>query len=335
MQKPIDFVIAWVDGNDIEWQKEKNRYLHPDEDSQFDASEIRYRDWDNLKYWFRAVEKYAPWVNKIHFITCGHKPEWLNIDAPKLHVVKHSDYIPKEYLPTFSSHPIELNLYRIPGLSEQFVYFNDDFFLNAPVKPEDFFVHGLPCDSLEEKPMTFPAHLLTNSVFVNDLIFANEHFQRKKSRKGMWRKWYSFRDPHVLVKNLILSLFNDETFLGLNIHHLPQAYLKQTFQEVWELEPELMSETCSHRFRDEKDVSQCVFKFWQLLNGNFYNYNKRKAGRSLTVSTKTPEICQAIRNHQYKFICINDSDQIDFEKTRQLINGAFEEVLPEKSIYEK
>ena len=96
-----------------------------------------------------------------------------------------------------------------------------------------------------------------------------------------------------------------------------------------------MSETCSHRFRDEKDVSQCVFKFWQLLNGNFYNYNKRKAGRSLTVSTKTPEICQAIRNHQYKFICINDSDQIDFEKTRQLINGAFEEVLPEKSIYEK
>ncbi|MDY5989705.1 MAG: Stealth CR1 domain-containing protein [Coprococcus catus] len=336
MRQPIDFVIAWVDGNDVEWQKEKNRYLHPDDDgSQFDASATRYRDWENLRYWFRAVDKYAPWVRKIHLITCGHKPEWLNTEAPKLHLVKHSDYIPEEYLPTFSSHPIELNLHRIPGLSEQFVYFNDDFFLNAPVEPEDFFVDDLPCDSLEEKPMTFPAHLLTNSVFVNDLIFANEHFQRKKNKKELWRKWYSLKDPHVMIKNMILSTFNDETFLGLNIHHLPQAYLKKTFKEVWELEPKLLAETCSHRFRDERDVSQCVFKFWQLLNGRFYNYNKRKFGRSFLVSKMTPDICQAIRNHQYKAICINDSDNIDFEKTKQMINEAFEEALPEKSVYER
>ena len=53
------------------------------------------------------------------------------------------------------------------------------------------------------------------------------------------------------------------------------------------------------------------------------------------MSEKTAEICQVIQNHQYKFICINDSDQIDFEKTKQLINGAFESVLPEKSVYEK
>ena len=69
---------------------------------------------------------------------------WLNTENPKLTVVNHKDYIPEEYLPTFSSHPIELNLHRIKGLSEQFVYFNDDTFIINAMQPEDFFKKGLP-----------------------------------------------------------------------------------------------------------------------------------------------------------------------------------------------
>ena len=133
--KPIDFVMIWVDGNDPEWQKEKAKY---DERVVTTAnSEVRYRDWDNLQYWFRAVEKFAPWVNKIHFVTWGHLPPWLDTSNPKLHVVNHKDFIPEEYLPTFSSHTIELNLHRIEGLAERFVYFNDDTFLMAPT-PEGY-----------------------------------------------------------------------------------------------------------------------------------------------------------------------------------------------------
>ena len=113
-EQKIDFVIAWVDGSDLEWQKEKNKYANPgDTTLQVDASMVRYREWDTLRYWFRAVEKYAPWVNQVYFVTCGHVPKWLNMDAPKLHFVRHQDYIPEQYLPTFSSHPIELNLHRI------------------------------------------------------------------------------------------------------------------------------------------------------------------------------------------------------------------------------
>ena len=63
-----------------------------------------------LKYWFRAVEAYAPWVGQVHFITWGHLPEWLNTQCPKLHIVNHEDYIPEKYLPTFSANPIELNI---------------------------------------------------------------------------------------------------------------------------------------------------------------------------------------------------------------------------------
>lgn len=333
---PIDFVIAWVDGNDPEWQKEKAYYLRPDEEtSQFDASDMRYRDYDNLRYWFRAVEKYAPWVNQVHLITCGHLPEWINPDAPKLHFVRHSDYIPEKYLPTFSSHPIELNLHRIEGLSEQFVYFNDDFFLTAPVKPDDFFVNGLPCDSIEETPMAFSWKSIMNSININDILFASEYFDRKECRKKHWNKWYNFKDPHGAVKNMLMGILNDRTFFGLNIHHLPQAYRKEILEEVWSAAPDLLEQTCFHKFRDAQDVSQCVFKFWQLLTGQFQPYNKRKFGKVLPVEGRTEEICQSIIEQRYKVICMNDSPDIDFETVKSKINHAFEIALPKKSSFEK
>ena len=103
--KPIDIVIPWVDPNDPAWQAEKRKYHDPGNE-EADAREIRYRDWDNLKYVFRSIEKCAPWVRKVHFITCGQIPEWMNVNNPKLHLVNHTDYIPAEYLTTFSSQVI-------------------------------------------------------------------------------------------------------------------------------------------------------------------------------------------------------------------------------------
>ena len=142
----IDFVIAWVDGSDPNWQKEKQKHLAEflKDESVVDQGDYRYRDWDLLQYWFRSVEKYAPWVRKVHFVTCGQIPIWLNVNHPKLHIVNHEDYIPQEYLPTFNSHTIELNMHRIDGLSEQFVYFNDDMYITQRVAPTDFFMNGLP-----------------------------------------------------------------------------------------------------------------------------------------------------------------------------------------------
>ena len=139
----IDFVMPWVDGSDPAWREEflKYRALQAPQGEPacdtgtaagaVDASEERYRDWDTLRYWFRGVERFAPWVNRIHFITWGHLPAWLDTAHPKLHVVRHADYIPSPYLPTFNSCPIELNMHRIEGLAEHFVYFNDDTFLSA------------------------------------------------------------------------------------------------------------------------------------------------------------------------------------------------------------
>lgn len=131
----IDFVIIWVDGADENWRKKRAKYKSSE---NVDNREIRYRDWELLKYWFRGVEKFAPWVRKVYFISDDQCPVWLNKDNDKIRVVSHKDFIPVQYLPTFNSHVIELNLHRIEGLAEHFVYFNDDMFLLRAVKKRIF-----------------------------------------------------------------------------------------------------------------------------------------------------------------------------------------------------
>ena len=135
LDEKIDIVVLWVDGNDEEWLKEKNKYI----DNRGDKKDNRFRDCNNLQYVFRGIEKYVPWVNRVFFITWGHLPKWLDVNNKKLEIVKHEEFIPKEYLPTFNSNVIEMNLFRIKNLSSKFVIFNDDLFILKNLKPEDFF----------------------------------------------------------------------------------------------------------------------------------------------------------------------------------------------------
>jgi hypothetical protein len=132
-----------------------------------------------LKYLFRWIEKFTPRVNNVFFVTCGHYPSWLNLDHPKLKFIKHEDYIPKEYLPTFNSHTIELNFHRIEGLSEHFVYFNDDTFVINYMNESDFFESGIP------KQIAWLDTIPTNNeifghVILNDIQLINRNFPYNK-----------------------------------------------------------------------------------------------------------------------------------------------------------
>ena len=144
----IDIVIPWVDSNDPKWrlEKEKCSPSQKGEAAAVDDSDARYRDWDTVKYLFRSIEMYMPWVNKVFFITYGHLPSWMNKNCEKLRIINHRDYIPDEYLPTFCSHTIELNIHRITDLSEHFIYLNDDILALRRMEEEDFFLKGLPRD---------------------------------------------------------------------------------------------------------------------------------------------------------------------------------------------
>jgi UDP-N-acetylglucosamine-lysosomal-enzyme len=98
-----------------------------------------FRDNDELRYSIRSLEKYAPWIRHIYIVTNGQVPAWLNLDNPRVTIVKHSEIFENSsHLPVFSSTAIESNLDRIPCLSDTFIYFNDDVLLAAPTWPDDF-----------------------------------------------------------------------------------------------------------------------------------------------------------------------------------------------------
>lgn len=324
----IDFVITWVDGNDTEWQREKAAYKGEEE---FNRNNVRYRDWDILRYWFRAVEQYAPWVRRIYFVTCGQKPEWLNTSHPKLHMVKHSDYMKQEYLPTFSSHPIELNLHRIKGLSEKFVYFNDDMFLNDSVLPEDFFKNGLPCDSAVLSPVKIERFGIANIV-VNDLCIINDHFDFRSNFRRDMRKWITLGNRFQTLRTLLLLPWN--YYVGFYEQHIAYAYLKSTFEKVWAIEGKVLDEVCTHRFRDGRDVNQWLMRYWQLAEGNFTPRNIR-TGRLFFVNESVEEICQELGKHRHKIICINDSEKMqNFDEAKRMVQLAYEREYPHKSGFE-
>lgn len=99
----------------------------------------RYRDNDELRYSFRSLFKYAPWLRRVWLVTNGQVPSWLNLSHPRITVVTHADIFPDpSHLPVFSSPAIEVHLHRIPGISRRFIYFNDDVMLGAPITPDDF-----------------------------------------------------------------------------------------------------------------------------------------------------------------------------------------------------
>lgn len=61
MEEKIDFIITWVDDSDPEWRKEFE-YYSAKEGRTINTDACRYRDWGTLRYWFRGVEKFSPWV---------------------------------------------------------------------------------------------------------------------------------------------------------------------------------------------------------------------------------------------------------------------------------
>lgn len=335
MQK-IDFVIMWVDGNDPEWQQEKNKF---DVKNNADGTIYRYRDWDLLKYWFRGVEKFAPWVNKIHFVTWGHLPEFLNVNNSKLNIVNHKDYIPKEYLPTFSANTIELNLHRIKDLADNFVLFNDDLFLINNVSENDFFKNGKPMDTVALNVHCPKKSLISQYFCINDVNIINEHFDFKKSIKENWSKWFNLKNGKPMLRTF--ALYSCPRFPGFWQHHLTNSYNKKTLEEVWEKEFEILNNTCLHKFRETTDVNQWVFKEWQIASGNFEN-RSIKFGKTFYIdrdgiSNLKNEMLNYIVKQKGKMIAINDGPMSD-EEFKNLVNelkNNFEKILPEKCSFEK
>ena len=338
MDTKVDFVVTWLDSNDPVWQEEYRKYKGLG--LQGDQSKSRFRDWDLFRFWFRAIEQYAPWVNKVFLVTNGTFPKWINKSNPKLVMVEHKDYIPAKFLPTFNSCTIELHMHNIPGLSEHFVYFNDDCFLNDKIDPEYYFKEGLPCDSNAETYYNVPLYdkaykLGIYPSMLTDIGVINGHFNRWKTVRGSMKRWFG---PHLGLKGifLIYCLKRQGRFIGFKWRHYEQAFLKSVMDEAWEKEPDMLNKSCT-RFREDIILNPYFFRYWQFATNKFYPV-KLNSGINIRIQKENiQKIISVLQNTKIKSLCLNDTPyckEEDFDEIKDILHTEFSKKFPNKSSFE-
>lgn len=322
----IDFVITWVDGTDPIWIQEREKYAPT---IYMDDSMTRYRDWGTLKYLLRSIDKFAPWARQVFLVTNGQVPKWLNLECKKLKLVKHSDFIPQEYLPTFNPQTIEWHLHKIEGLSENFVYFNDDVILTDYVQPTDFFKNGLPCDSFGLGIVRPMEHF--SRIAFNNICILNKYFDFKETLKKNRNKFFRLKYGQRLFKSLILS--KQKCFQGMYDPHITLSFKKTYFKVLWKTEQRLIEDTCKNKFRSQNDITIWLVRYWQLLKGDFIPRSV-KFGRVYEINDflkiqKLPK--------KGKVICINDSVYawLDFLESKEKLSQILDKILGNESCFER
>lgn len=327
----IDFVVTWVDMDDPTWKTDFAKHSGKIDNLKNEMTEARFRDHGLLRYWFRGLEKFAPWVRKVHFVTCGQKPEWLNIDHPKLQLVNHSDYIPSQYLPVFNSTLIESYIHRIPDLAEHFVYFNDDFFIINHLTQERFFTNGLPNDIAAFRHNSGIG--LWSKTLKNNIRLINERFDKREVLSRDHDKW--FHPSYGKRSRLTRLLQPYGKFITLITPHNAQPFLKSTFNEVWDYAGEHLTAVSVNRFRNTSDYTPELFRTWQICRSNFNPYNTYSDTKMFPLILKSKQAIKAIEEQRYKLICLNDNGHIrNYNAVMEQLNKAFQTILPEKSNFE-
>lgn len=311
----IDVVVPWVDGFDPKWIRKKNEYIG--EENKTLNGEERFRDFEIFQYFFEGMKRYMPWVRNIFVVTDNQRPKF-KVDDSRVVFVDHKEFIPEEALPTFNSNTIELNCYKIKGLSERFILFNDDMIPVRPLDYSDFFSdNGLPkdfgCMSILKPSEEFSRTLLNNMIIINKnfpqkrmQLFANvlKYFNHKYGKflvNGLfsmpWREWISWVD-----------------------FHMPVPYLKSEFEEVFSQEIDILPKQNQKKFRSATDVSHWLIRYWRLTKGEFEPHDVRKIGYYTGVSKgyEQKNIQEAFQKGS-KVLLVNDDLQLnnkEFEITK-------------------
>ncbi|WP_369170487.1 stealth family protein [Streptomyces sp. R28] len=281
---PVDVVYTWVDGEEPRMRAKRAQYqehgIAEILDKETNAS--RYTSHDELKYSLRSLAMYADFVRHIYLVTDGQKPHWLDDSAPGITVVDHRDIFPQDVLPVFNSHAIETRLHHIPGLSEHYLYFNDDVFVGRRVTAEHFF-HGSGLMKIPVSPLKIGVgkphaeETATNSASKN-------------------------------VRRLLLEKFGRVT--TNNFMHTPLPQHRETLQALEELFPQDISRTTASRFRSPQDIAMTAPLLYQYALMTGRGVPGRYSFRYVNISRPDAEkrLADLRRNRRFDFFCLNDVD---------------------------
>ncbi|WP_437582557.1 stealth family protein [Paramicrobacterium sp. CJ85] len=327
----IDFVITWVNDSDKDWQRQRAIAAGEPESQFSDGSDVRYRDWGLLRYWFRAVDECAPWVHRIHLVTDTRLPEWLDTTHSKLNVVDGRELKGND-VNTFSSRSIESQLHRIDGLTEKYVYFNDDFFLGAPVEKSFYFRNGLPYG------VNVPTILADGDLRAHAMLHSSGLINRNFSRTQYLRQ---------VVKRTLrpasgTTLLRTPLFLAssrippVSDVHVAIPLLKSVVEEAYAAEPEAIDQARRTVFRSRNEIAPIYYaQMWHLAKGAYFARSRRSIGTFFSLAdSNIRSVVEAITHGQVAQFCLNDGNVKDFPHVRDQVVSAFDKRYPEQSSFE-
>ncbi|MGA8257800.1 MAG: stealth family protein, partial [Nocardioides sp.] len=281
---PVDVVYTWVDGSDAAWDDARQARLAAvtgTAQTRESSGRARFLDRGELRYSFRSIHLFAPWVRRIHLVTAGQVPGWLDVGHPMINLVDHRDILPADALPTFNSHAIEAALHRIDGLAEHFVYFNDDFLLGRPIRPETLFS---------------PAGL-TSVFFSAQTVGLTDAPDAAPFLKAAWNN-----------RNLLQDAFGAVT--TSNLAHAPYAHRVSVLEALHERFADRLSATERAPFRSDADVStlSSLAQHFGLLTGTAYVGDLESHGLGY-VNISNADIewqLSRLMDRNQDFICLGD-----------------------------
>lgn len=326
MKNSIDIIIPWVDSEDRNWQRKKDIAL--EQNGIYTSTEMngteRYQDYGTLKFVFRSIEVNMPWVNKVILVTDNQQPEWLNNAYDKLQVVDHKEFIHGK-LPTFNSNSIMTNLHHIESLEEHFILFNDDLLAWSPMDEKDFFVDGVPVDSLIESG-TVPFVNDFFHVSGNAVALANKNFKKYKVMRTNFFKFFNYKYGIDLFRTILSLPYKG--FVGFQNPHFALGYTKSEFERFERLEKEKLEVTWSHDFRTLTDLNEWAIRYDRNLRGEFVP--GKLNGKYLTLSSFKKEVTIPART---RILVVNDDGERDknvLDNVQNFLNAKF----PSKSNFE-
>ncbi|POY34785.1 glycosyltransferase [Solitalea longa] len=310
-QFEIDLVYLWVDGNDPQWQAKKAALTNQPYDNSEANSKARYINNDELKYALRSAEKYVPWIRQIFIVTDNQKPDWLNTDNPKIKVIDHKEIIPAEALPCFNSSVIEYFIHKIPGLSEHFLFANDDMFFNDFLQPDFFFTEeGLPIVRLKRK------------------FFGKWHNRLELLFKDLGQYAKMLMDSSILVEQKFGKHYSSVP------HHNIDAYRKSDYKNaVEDVFNEQVKKSQVNHIRTYGDLHRSAFTYYSLaINHAVLKHVTRSESSRILVSRH--DFQKYLDQNKPKLFCLNDDQRVKDER-REKIKPFLEHLFPLKSAFEK
>lgn len=307
----IDIVYCWVNGNDPQWIAKRDACIGKPTGKQ-ENCKGRFVDSGDLRYSLRSIEKNAPWIRRIFIVTDNQIPEWLDTSNPKVQIVDHKEILPSESLPCFNSTLIEQFIWRIPGLSEYFLYSNDDMYINRPVTPATFFAEdGLPYLFMNYKPFRKLSLWFRESVLKKPL---SQYLQKIRNSSRLVEKYYG-------------------KYYGHKLHHNIDAYLKSTFKRGHEVFADEFATMRLHHKRSSDDYQRVVFSYLALAeNRGHLRYVSQHHSFRLHIDNR--KLYSKFEAYNPVLFCMNDSEFVNDDDRLYAIEYV-SRLFPEKSQFEK